>query len=91
MEAACFEAVFRIPGAMSLKDKRMVVRSLKDRIKARFNVSVIESGELDKWQVARMGFAIAAISRAAADKNMQAVIDFLESDPRIDVIGIERY
>ena len=90
MVAACFEVVLKIPGAMSLKDKRMVVRSLKDRIKARFNVSVIECGALDKWQTAHLGFAIAAIDRTSADKSLQMVIDFLDGDPRADVIRIDR-
>ena len=90
MFAACFEVVLKIPGAMSLKDKRMVVRSLKDRIKARFNVSAIECGAMDKWQTAHLGFAIAAISRASADNSMQAVVDFIDGDPRVEVIRIDR-
>lgn len=39
-----------IPHAQSLKDKRMVVRSLKDRLRAKFNVSVSEVDHQDLWQ-----------------------------------------
>jgi len=91
MHAACFTVVFRVYGAQSLKDKRMVVRSLKERCKTKFNVSVVECGDLDKWQSGGLAFAIAAISSAAADTVMQKVIDYLDSDPRIEVIDIERY
>jgi uncharacterized protein YlxP (DUF503 family) len=91
MAAVCFEVEFLIHGAQSLKDKRMVVRSVKDRCKARFNVSVVECGHADKWQLARMGFAIAAISQTEADQHMQAVIDYLDADGRIEIIHIETY
>src|SRR5215510_10606384 len=39
-----------IPHAQSLKEKRMVVRSLKDRLRAKFNVSVSEVDHQDLWQ-----------------------------------------
>ena len=39
-----------IPHAHSLKDKRMIVRSLKDRLRGKFNVSVSEVDHQDLWQ-----------------------------------------
>jgi uncharacterized protein YlxP (DUF503 family) len=48
-----------LQGARSLKDKRQVVRSLKDRLKARLNVSVAEVGYHDVWQ--RSAVAVAAV------------------------------
>jgi uncharacterized protein YlxP (DUF503 family) len=39
-----------IPHAHSLKDKRMILRSLKDRLRAKFNVSVAEVDHQDLWQ-----------------------------------------
>lgn len=91
MQAACFEIEFMIHGAQSLKDKRMVTRSIRDKCRSRFNVSVVECGHGDKWQMGRMGFAIAAISHTEADKHMQAVIDYLDADNRIEIIHIEKY
>lgn len=44
-----------IPGARSLKDRRQVVRSLKDRLGARFNVACAEVGRLDSWMRASLG------------------------------------
>ncbi len=90
MYAACFEVVLGIPGAVSLKDKRSAVKSVKERCKNRFNVSVVEVGEDGKWQKARLGFALAAVSHTAAEQGMQAIIDFLYEDDRIEVIAIER-
>ncbi|MGC1661587.1 MAG: DUF503 domain-containing protein, partial [Candidatus Acidiferrales bacterium] len=44
-----------IPDARSLKDKRQVLRSLKDRLRARFNVAVSELEHQDLWQRSRVG------------------------------------
>jgi len=43
-----------IPHAQSLKDKRMVVRSVKDRLRSKFNVSVAEVDHQDLWQRAQV-------------------------------------
>lgn len=48
-----------IRGAQSLKDKRRTVKSVKDRIKSKFNASVAEIGLLDVHQVADIGVAVA--------------------------------
>jgi uncharacterized protein YlxP (DUF503 family) len=91
MYSACFSVTFTIPGAFSLKDKRMVVKSIQERCKSRFNVSVVECGENDKWQLCSMGFALAAISASQAQQNMQTIIDYLYDDGRIEITGIESY
>ncbi|RME70738.1 MAG: DUF503 domain-containing protein, partial [Planctomycetota bacterium] len=49
------ELRFLVRGARSLKDKRRVARSLKERIAASFGVAVAEVGEQDKWQSLVLG------------------------------------
>jgi uncharacterized protein YlxP (DUF503 family) len=49
-----------IADADSLKSKRAVIKRIKDRIKSRFNVSIAEVGELEKWQ--RSSLAITMVS-----------------------------
>lgn len=44
-----------IPDARSLKDKRQVLRSLKDRLRAHFNVAIAELEHHELWQRARVG------------------------------------
>ncbi|HEX9622550.1 MAG TPA: DUF503 domain-containing protein [Polyangiaceae bacterium] len=56
--------VLQIPGARSLKDRRRVVKSYKDKLFARFRVSVAEVGDVERYQVAELG--IAAVSREAS-------------------------
>lgn len=52
---ALLELDVHIPYAHSLKDKRMAVRSLKDRLRRRFNVSVAEVNHQELWQRAEVG------------------------------------
>jgi hypothetical protein len=52
-----------IPLSRSLKDRRQVVRSMKDRLRQSFNVSVAEMDEAVTWQSARIGIAAVSSSR----------------------------
>jgi len=62
MPVAQLTLEIRIEHAQSLKDRRQVVRSLKDQLRQSFNVSVAEMDEAVTWQSATLG--IAAISRS---------------------------
>lgn len=53
----------RIEGAHSLKDKRQVLRSLKDRLRTQFNVAVAELDHTDLWQRATLGVVSISDSR----------------------------
>ena len=53
----------RIEAAHSLKDKRQVLRSLKDRLRAQFNVAVAELDHTDLWQRATVGVVSVSDSR----------------------------
>ena len=75
-----------IPGATSLKAKRSVVRSLKDRLRGRFNVSVAETGMQDRPDRAVLTVATVAGTRALADSLLDRIDTFVESEPRV-VIG----
>ncbi len=63
----------RIEGAHSLKDKRQVLRSLKDRLRAQFNVAVAELDHTDLWQRATLGVVSISDSRDYLDGLMQKV------------------
>lgn len=60
--------VLHIPGARSLKDKRSVVKSLKDKVIARFHVSMAEVGALDVLQRAELGVAVVSNESAVCDE-----------------------
>jgi uncharacterized protein len=57
----------------SLKDKRQVVKSLKDRLRQRFNVSVAEIDGLESWQHSVVAVATVSGDRTRAEQVLQAV------------------
>lgn len=61
-----------LPFATSLKDKRQILRSLKDRLR-RKNVSVVEADNQDFWQRATVEFALAAVDRRAVEEKREEV------------------
>ena len=63
----------RIEAAQSLKDKRQVVRSLKDRLRASFNVSVAELDPSNLWNQATIGVVAISHSRDYLDGLMKNV------------------
>lgn len=66
--------VFQIPGAASLKDRRRIVKSFKDRARARFPVSIAEVGDLERYQVATLGVAVVSGDSARCSEVLSAVV-----------------
>ena len=66
-----------LPFAQSLKDKRMILRGVKDRAK-KFNVSVAEVDHHDLWQRATLAVVVVATDGAHAEKELQAVVNEIE-------------
>ncbi len=65
--------------ANSLKEKRRMLKSVIDRIKTRFNVSVAEVGEQDTWQRSVIGISFISSEQAHAHKVFASVIRFIEN------------
>ena len=63
----------RIEGAHSLKDKRAVLRSLKDRLRSKYNVAIAELDASNAWQRATIGIVSISTSRDYLDGLMQNV------------------
>jgi hypothetical protein len=57
----------------SLKDKRMVLRRIKDRVRERIGVTINEVGEQDTWQRAELGCALVSSERAKAHELLDEV------------------
>jgi uncharacterized protein len=62
------------PYARSLKDKRHALKSFKDRVRSRFNVSLAEVEFQDKWQRARIGVAAVNASRTVVEDLLARVL-----------------
>jgi uncharacterized protein YlxP (DUF503 family) len=68
-----------LPSADSLKAKQMVLRSLKDRIRKNFNVSVAEVDENDQWGSAVLAVVMVSNDRRFANKVLSKTVDLIES------------
>jgi len=78
-----------IRDAQSLKDKRRIVKSLRDRIRNRFNVSVSEVDSLDRRQQATLGVALATNDRIFADQVLAKVVDLVRATPGAVLVDYE--
>jgi uncharacterized protein YlxP (DUF503 family) len=77
-----------IPHAQSLKDKRMVVRRLKDRLRSKFNVAVSETDHQDLWQRAALSVATIGSDEEYVRQTLQLSLEEAErSAPECIVQG----
>ncbi|MGH7352519.1 MAG: DUF503 domain-containing protein [Candidatus Methylomirabilales bacterium] len=84
----------RMPHTSSLKEKRQILRSIKDRVRNRFNVSVAEVGYLEEWQRATLAVACVSNEAKVVDEMLSKVVDCIEEhgqallmDYAIDVVA----
>jgi uncharacterized protein YlxP (DUF503 family) len=75
--------------ALSLKDKRRVTRSLKERIAARHNVSVAEIDDLDHRQAATLGVAMIANESRFVQSALNKILDEIRAYPRACLMQYE--
>ena len=75
--------------ALSLKDKRRVVKSVKDRLTARHNVSVAEIDDLDHRQAATIGVAMISNDSAFVQSALSRILDEVKADPRASLVESE--
>lgn len=73
MVVGVLRLVFHVPHARSLKDKRRVVRKFRDRVRARFDVSIAEVAEQDKLQRAVFGVSVVSGDAAVCDSVLEQV------------------
>jgi uncharacterized protein YlxP (DUF503 family) len=70
----------------SLKGKRHIVKSLKDRIRNKFQVSVSEVGSNDLWQRLELGIAYVSSDNTLAEQIHAQVVNMLNSEMSIEIV-----
>ena len=78
-----------LPGSFSLKEKRMVLKSVKDRVRKAFNVSISELDDHDKWQRARLGIAAIGISKQNINSLLDKIVNFIEKVKNLEISDYE--
>ncbi len=75
-----------IPDGHSLKAKRQILLSLKDRLRRKFNLSVAEVGDHELWQKAVLGIACVSNESAHVNSVLDQAINLVQSVPTIELV-----
>ena len=78
-----------VHGSQSLKQKRGVVRSIVQRVRNRFNLSVAEVGGLGSWQRVSLGLAVAGSDETVLRRQLEKALGFIEDLHLAEVLGAE--
>jgi len=79
---------FLVPHSDSLKSKRRIIKSLKDKLRARFNVSVAEVDYLEDWQRATIGVTMISNERRHLQRGYSAIDRLFEEKSDIQLLDI---
>ena len=89
MHILSVKLVFNIPHAMSLKDKRRVCRSIIEKTRKKFNVSIAEVASQDKHQILTIGVVVISGEMAHARRSLDEVIRYMDGNTDAELIEIE--
>ena len=89
MVVGVLQLELRIGDAMSLKDKRRVVKSLKDRIAHRHNVSIAEVAALDEHRRAVLGVAMVSNDGRYVEGALSKLVDFVRANPQAELLDYD--
>jgi len=79
-----------ISESQSLKDKRQVLHSLKDRLRGKFNLSVAEVDGQDLWQKAVLGMACVANDGGHVNQVLEQVLNVIKAMPAVEIVRTQR-
>jgi uncharacterized protein YlxP (DUF503 family) len=77
-------------GTHSLKEKRRIVTSVKEKLRQKFNVSIIESDYQDTWQKIQLAAAMVANSKVIIEKVFQQMEDFICLNYPVQVVTVNK-
>jgi uncharacterized protein YlxP (DUF503 family) len=79
-----------ISESQSLKDKRQVLHSLKDRLRGKFNLSVAEVDGQDLWQKAVLGMACVANDGGHVNQVLEQALNVIKTMPAVEIVRTQR-
>ena len=75
-----------LPGCRSLKEKRSVLRKVKDKFFSKYKILLAEVEDMDLWQKATLGFAVVGNDKRTIEGLMEKAVNFLEFKDGAQVI-----
>ena len=89
MHVGVLQLELSITDAMSLKDKRRVILSLKDRIAHGHNVSIAEVGALDEHRRSVLGVAMVSNDARHVEGALSKLVDFVRAVPQVSLLDYQ--
>jgi uncharacterized protein YlxP (DUF503 family) len=89
MHVGVLQLELSIADAMSLKDKRRVILSLKDRIAHGHNVSIAEVGALDEHRRSILGVAMVSNDARYVAGALSKLVDFVRAVPQVSLMDYQ--
>ncbi|MFL0164672.1 DUF503 domain-containing protein [Candidatus Clostridium helianthi] len=90
MNILFMKVTLRASWVHSLKEKRMIVKSIIQKLKNKFNISVSEAYEQDVHKTIVIGIAGICSNSAQSDSTMENIITFIENNTDAEIIDIQR-
>lgn len=90
MKIGILKIKLRAAWVNSLKEKRMILKSLISKLKNKFNISVAEIGEQDNHKILNIGIACVSNSNLHLDSTLDNIIDYIEYNTEAEVLDIAR-
>ncbi|APM39504.1 DUF503 domain-containing protein [Clostridium kluyveri] len=90
MKILFMKITLRASWVHSLKEKRMIVKSITQKLKNKFNISVSEIAEQDTHKTIIIGIAGICATIAQTDSTMENIITFIENNTDAEIIHIEK-
>ncbi|MBM7867327.1 DUF503 family protein [Heliobacterium gestii] len=89
MSVGYSEVSLHIHGVDSLKGKRRVLKSIIERLRGKFNISVAEVDQHDLWQASVIGLAIVSNDRTHIRQVLDAAVRQIEGSGEVDVVAVD--
>jgi uncharacterized protein YlxP (DUF503 family) len=90
MNISFMKVTLRASWVHSLKEKRMILRSVTQKLKNKFNISVCEVGEQDVHKIIVIGIAGICASATQSDSMMENILSFIEFSTDAELIDIQK-
>ncbi|RKY35029.1 MAG: DUF503 domain-containing protein [Candidatus Omnitrophota bacterium] len=89
MWIGCLEVELYLPGINSLKEKRVILKSIKSKLRAKYNVGVAEIDDNDKWRRAVLGIVGISNDRREINSQLDQILNWLDKEREFDILDYE--
>ena len=89
MIVSMIQLIFEIPDSFNLKEKRQVIRSVKDKLQRRFHMSAAEVDLQDSLRFAQIGGALVSNSKSFGETVMNKALEMIENDISVRIYDVK--